>query len=338
MRPLLCLTLLSTTILLASGVHGAEPAPTPDSEAATKAVAPAESADASGVSAGKAEAESNTRSELASEAKAGGNSQADSKPEPASNLPSESEAGSEDKSEVEVAQSTPYERAAASLILGNLSGLRFESEVGTDDGAVQSATAVAQGSSFSVNVRTQPQADADNDGAWLVQDGAFRKRSEKGLTVSETAPASIRLVLESLALLPSAETALSNERAPAVEVVGVACQPRSIKLTPPADQHFAELGVCVDEAAARIVRVNARTKEGERLSVKLSQQNAPTPRPESNGRDWTSEFPIAKPEDRVPDLKFKDCPELITLLPKGCEGFVPWPSGETKPQKKSDRK
>ncbi len=233
----------------------------------------------------------------------------------------------------EQVEPTAYERAVSSLASG--SSMRLESKASASDGQVQKATGTAQGKVYAIKVSSEPQGDSSNDGNWLVQNGRFMKRSASGMAPSDMPPASIALLLESIALLPGSESGLESTKSTASEAAGVACQVRTVKLSAPSER-ISELTACVDEANASIVRLDARTIAGEQFSAVLTPLETTVSRPESNGRDWANEYPVAEPENRRQKLKYEDCPELIHLLPKGCKDFIPLPPEDTEaPTKKS---
>jgi hypothetical protein len=318
MRYLACLALLFTTLALAQPVLAEAPVAAPASSPAP-AAKPETAAQPAAAAEAEAAATAAPAADAAKQAVADG--AADAPAEPAA--------------PAKPVEPSAYERAVSAMASG--SGLRFESKVSASDGQEQTASGTAQGRSYSVKVRTAPQADSSNDGNWLVQNDKFLKRSESGMAPSDTPPASIALLLQSIALLPGTEGGLESTRPAASKAAGIACQPRTVKLSAADRERFSELTTCVDEVNAQILRLDARTAAGEQLSATLSPLQA-TPRPQSNGRDWANEYPVAAPDARQQKLKYEDCPELIHLLPKGCKDFVPWPAEDAEaPAKKPKR-
>lgn len=219
---------------------------------------------------------------------------------------------------------TAYERAVRSLIEGAEPGVHFESEATGVNGNTQHASGVAKGRLYSFTVQSRPEADAAYDGTWMSLNGFFQKESGNGFAKTYIAPAALTLVLDALPMLPSAESALGDERAPAENVAGVACQPYAVTLPKQATaaDRYSQLDVCVDEANARVVRLAGSTFAGEQFSVIFSEQGEAVELPKAAVFDWSSEFPLAKPGDEVPVKQFENCPDFVKILPEGCEGYI----------------
>lgn len=219
---------------------------------------------------------------------------------------------------------TAYERAVRSLIAGSESGLHFASEWTGKAGDTQLASGVARGRLYSFSVRSKPAANPTIDGNWMSLNGFFQKEADGGYARTYSAPAVMTRVLDALPLLPTAQPALSGEPLPAESVAGVDCQPYPIGLAtqPNPTTGYAELGVCVDEVNARIVRLSGSTFAGERFAVTFSEQDEPVQMPQAQVFDWSKEFPITEPGSEVPVKQFENCPDLIKMTPQGCEGYI----------------
>lgn len=222
------------------------------------------------------------------------------------------------------ATGTPYERAVRSLVEGSESGLHFESDATGSNGNTQHASGVTKGRLYSFTVQSRPEADAAYDGSWMSLNGFFQKESADGFAKTYIAPSSLTLVLDALPMLPTAQEALASDLAPVENVNGVDCQPYAVNLPKQATaaDRYAELRVCVDQARAQVVRLAGSTFSGERFSVVFSEPQDPVQMPQAAVFDWSSEFPLAKPGEEVPVKQFENCPDLIKMLPEGCEGYI----------------
>lgn len=219
---------------------------------------------------------------------------------------------------------TAYERAVRSLIAGSETGLHFASELTGKAGDTQLASGVARGRLYSFSVSSKPRANPTIDGNWMSLNGFFQKEADGGYVRTDSAPAAMTRVLDALPLLPTAQSALSGEPLPAESVAGAACQPYAIGLPtqPSPASGYTELGVCVDEVNARIVRLSGSTFAGERFAVTFGQPGEPVQMPQAQVFDWSKEFPITEPGSEVPVKQFENCPDLIKMTPQGCEGYI----------------
>lgn len=219
---------------------------------------------------------------------------------------------------------TAYERAVRSLIAGSETGLHFASEWTGKAGDTQSASGIAKGRLYSFSVLSKPTANPTIDGNWMSLNGFFQKETDGVYARTYSAPAAMTRVLDALPLLPTEQSALSGEPLPAESVAGVDCQPYAIGLAtqPNPTTGYAELGVCVDELNARIVRLSGSTLAGERFAVTFSEQGDQVQMPQAQVFDWSKEFPVAEPGSEVPVKQFENCPDLIKMTPQGCEGYI----------------
>jgi hypothetical protein len=187
---------------------------------------------------------------------------------------------------------TPYEIALKALTSG--SSMHFDSEVSVASGSVQYASGVGRGGHYAFSVRTLPQPDSNLDGNWYMQNGKYLKESTTGYDSSVATPGALALMVETLSALPRKESALSTEAAPPDNVAGHICQPRKVSMgeSPRLLGRYLDLGVCVDEANGRLLKLSVQTQIGERLTATFTGHGEPVQLPDVKVSDWSQEFPL----------------------------------------------
>lgn len=187
---------------------------------------------------------------------------------------------------------SPFERAMRALSSGT--SLHFESEVLLGDGSSQYATGVSREHNYAFSVRSLPKANADLDGNWFFNGGRYLRESTAGYDSSVLVPSAMAIMAQAIDEMPKTEASLVEAKA-GEEISGsVSCQPREVNLaqSPNLFMQYKAISVCVDEANARIVKLQAQLQTGERLTASYSEYGMPVQLPQVKVPDWSQEFPL----------------------------------------------
>ncbi len=188
--------------------------------------------------------------------------------------------------------SSAFERALRTLTNGG--NVRFESETTLTDGSSQYATGAGSVANASFTLRTLPQASAQFDGNWLLQGGRYLKDAGSGFDVNALSPPAVANMFAAISAIPQSETAFASD-APRAEMVGSAgCTARTVDLSKEVRLigAYKALEVCVDETAAKLIRINFEAQTGERLSATFTGHGEPVSLPQTQVKDWSQEYPL----------------------------------------------
>lgn len=188
-------------------------------------------------------------------------------------------------------QSSAYERAQRAL--ATATSLRFEAEFASKDGNTQYLTGARQAQNYTFNVRTAPKPSADFDGPWLLQSGKYLKQTPAGFEAQLAVPDGHVALAAVVTALPDKDTALTPASGASESVAGVACAPRTIDLSqlPNLAMGYNKLGVCIDEANAQIVRIDAEARTGDRLLATFSGYGEAVEMPNAEVKEWWQQYP-----------------------------------------------
>lgn len=187
-------------------------------------------------------------------------------------------------------QSSPYERAQRALLAAT--SLRFDAEYASASLGSQYLTGARQAQNYRFNVRSAPKP-LDADGDWLMQGGRYLKKGLNGYEPQLNAPDGHVALIAAIAALPDKDTRLMPAGGGADQVGGVACTRRSVDLAQMSQiaASYQKLSVCIEEAAAQVLEIQAETRSGERLQVSFSGFGEPVEMPQAEVKEWWQQLP-----------------------------------------------
>ena len=171
--------------------------------------------------------------------------------------------------------------------------LHFESEVVLPDASTQYASGVSEGHKYAFNVRTLPQASAENDGSWFFGNARYLRQSTTGYDSSVVAPSAMATLAEAIHAMPATEASLFDAKPGQENIGGVVCQPRQVNLSQHSNlfTRYRAISICVDEPNVRILKLEAELQTGERLTATFSDYGLPVQLPQVKSFDWSQEYP-----------------------------------------------
>lgn len=181
---------------------------------------------------------------------------------------------------------TPYERALRELVDGI--GNSYEIEYTLADGSIQYLTGGRSQRNHAFVVRTLPTPNDQLDGQWVMQAGRFLKFTDGAYTDGTGFIQALQTYTTAVQGLPAVEMALRSEVKALESVNGIGCRPRQIDLSqePRLARTFLEIGVCIDEDQAHILRLDAAAHDGTRLRAHISAHGQAYAVPDVGVKEW----------------------------------------------------